>query len=357
MFQWLGLDRWVTGAVAEPSVTFAVVLLVGLLLRAMGLRHLRRWAARTPGQVDDEITQALRVPSLFWVLAVALYVAVDISDLPPRMATTATVLLHALVILSVTLVSANVAGRAFVRYAARQETLPVTGLTQTFIRGGILVVGGLVLLTSLGISITPLITALGVGGLAAALALQDTLSNLFAGVHILMDKPVRVGDYVKLDGGQEGYVVDIGWRTTRIRMLPNNIIIVPNNKLAQSIITNYHLPEERMALLLPMSVSYASDPEHVERVLVEEATRAAAEVPGLLAEPPPFVRFIPGFKDFSLDFTLICQVREYVDQYLAQHELRKRIFRRFQEEGIEIPFPIRTVYLRDERNEKERLGR
>ncbi|MBI2369317.1 MAG: mechanosensitive ion channel family protein [Deltaproteobacteria bacterium] len=348
LIEWLGLARWeATIPAVGPLATFAVVLGIGLVLRVAGLRQLRRWTARTRGQLDDEITAAVRVPSLFWVLAVAVYVAVDISDLPPRLVRAATVVLHALIVLSVTLVSANVAVLAFARYAARQGTaLPATGLTQAFIRGTILVIGGLVLLTSLGISVTPLITALGVGGLAAALALQDTLSNLFAGVHLLMDRPVRVGDYVRLDGGQEGYVEDIGWRSTRLRMLPNNLVIVPNNKLAQSIVTNYNYPEPRMALLMPISVSYEGDPEHVERVLIEEATRAAGEVEGLLADPPPFVRFIPGFGQSSLDFTLICQVREFVDQYPVQHELRKRIFRRFREEGIEIPFPIRTVYLR-----------
>lgn len=129
-------------------------------------------------------------------------------------------------------------------------------------------------------------------------------------------------------------------------MLPNNLVVVPNAKLAQSTITNYHLPEPRMSLLIPVSVSYAADPDHVEQVLVEEAAKATAEVPGLLAEPAPFVRFIPGFGDFSLDFTLICPVASFVDQYLVQHELRKRILRRFRAEGIEIPFPIRTVELR-----------
>jgi small-conductance mechanosensitive channel len=130
-------------------------------------------------------------------------------------------------------------------------------------------------------------------------------------------------------------------------MLPNNMIIVPNAKLAQSTLTNYYLPEQRMSLLIPVSVSYSSDPEQVEKILVEEATRAGGDVPGLLADPPPFVRFIPGFGESSLDFTLICQVGEFVDQYLAQHELRKRIFHRFQEEGIEIPFPQRVVHMRD----------
>jgi small-conductance mechanosensitive channel len=126
------------------------------------------------------------------------------------------------------------------------------------------------------------------------------------------------------------------------------LIIIPNAKLAQAIVTNYDLPEKRMSLLIPIGVSYDSDPEQVERILIEEARKGADDIPGLLAEPAPFVRFIPGFGDSSLNFTLICQVREFVDQYLAQHELRKRIFRRFREAGIEIPFPIRTVYLRSD---------
>jgi small-conductance mechanosensitive channel len=180
------------------------------------------------------------------------------------------------------------------------------------------------------------------------LALQDTLSNLFAGFYVSLSGNIRPGDYIKLDSGDEGYVTDISWRSTTVRALANNLIIVPNAKLAQAIVTNYHLPEKRMSLLIPIGVSYDSDPEQVERILVEEAKRGAQDIPGLLAEPAPFVRFIPGFGDSSLNFTLICQVAEFVDQYLAQHELRKRIFKRFREEGIEIPFPIRTVYLREQ---------
>jgi small-conductance mechanosensitive channel len=120
----------------------------------------------------------------------------------------------------------------------------------------------------------------------------------------------------------------------------------PELQVAQANVTNYSLPEKRMSLRIEVGVSYDTDPDQLERILIEEAVAACPEVPGLLAEPAPFVRFIPGFGDSSLDFTLIVQVSEFVDQYLAQHELRKRIFRRFRKEGIEIPFPIRTLHLR-----------
>ena len=210
----------------------------------------------------------------------------------------------------------------------------------------VIVVGVLVLLSVLGIHVTPILTALGVGGLAVALALQDSLANLFAGMHLLADQPIRVGDYVRIADSIEGHVVDIGWRSTRVRMLQNTIVVVPNKRVAESVVVNYDMPEPRMSLEIPVKVSYASDPDTVERVLVEEAGRAAAEVPGLLAQPAPFARLIPGFGDSSLDFSLICQVASFVDQYVVQHELRKRILRRLRAEGIEMPYPTRVVELR-----------
>jgi small-conductance mechanosensitive channel len=221
----------------------------------------------------------------------------------------------------------------------------MTGLVRTAVRGTILLIGMLVTLDALGVQITPLLTALGVGGLAVALALQDTLSNLFAGVHLLADKPIRVGDYVKIADTIEGYVVDVGWRSTRVRMLQHNVVIVPNKRVAESIIINYDMPERRMTMLLPVSVGYGSDPDRVEQVLTDEAHKAAGEVAGLLPEPAPMAR-LTGFGSYSLDFTLICQVASFVDQYVVQHELRKRILRRFRAEGIDIPYPIRTIEVR-----------
>jgi small-conductance mechanosensitive channel len=326
---------------------FVGVAGLALGLRFLALRALHRWAASTATQMDDLLLSSLRAPSIVWCVLIGIYIAVDAAQLPVRAAALSLNAVYALLVLSIIVALSNLAGSTLGQALKEKElAIPATGLSVTIIKVAIWVVGGLVLLSGLGVSIAPILTALGVGGLAVALALQDTLSNFFAGIHLLIEKPVRVGDFVKLDSGQEGYVVDIGWRTTRIRMLPNNMVIIPNNKLTQSILTNYYLPEQRMAVLIPIGTSYDSDPEHVERVVLEEAQKAMGQVSGLLAEPAPFVRFIPGFGASSLDFTLICQVREFTDQYLVQHELRKRIFKRFKEEGIEIPFPQRVVHLK-----------
>ncbi|MGH7312135.1 MAG: mechanosensitive ion channel family protein [Candidatus Rokuibacteriota bacterium] len=332
-----------------PSVGFLVATLAALAVRWALLTLARRWT-RPAGPVAA-LAEAVRAPSLVWCLVLGLYVALqvasELAQLPRGLNEELAVVLRVSVIVSLTITVAGVVGTLIAR-AGESKALggAVTGLARTAARGTVFVVGFLVLLGELGVKITPILTALGVGGLAVALALQDTLSNLFAGMHLLADRPIRVGDYVKIADDVEGFVVDVGWRSTRVRMLGNNVMVVPNKRVAESIITNYDMPEPRMSLLIQVRVSYRSDPDHVERLLVEEAARAAGDVPGLLGEPPPFVRFIPGFGESSLDFTLICQVATFVDQYLAQHELRKRILRRFRAEGIEIPFPIRSVELR-----------
>jgi len=338
-----------------PFIVAAAVLAGLLFARWLLLKALHSWAEQRNEALDKIYISTFGKASVFWCLAIAAYAGVRFSVLAERSAALVSKGIYVLVLISVTLVLANLSGRLFRYYVERSGLpIPTTGLTFGLVKGAVLVLGTLMVLNAFGIAIAPLVTALGLGGLAVALALKDTLENLFAGLQILIEKPVKVGDFIKLESGEEGYVQDIGLRTTRVRLLPNNMVIIPNSKITQSVLTNYYLPVTQMALLIPVSVSYGSDPEKVERVLVEEAKKGAGEIPGLLGEPEPFVRFIPGFGESSLDFTLICQVREFVDQYLAQHELRKRIFRRFKEEGIEIPFPHRTVYLKEGKGGAER---
>jgi len=319
---------------AIPLVVFLAAFAITLVVRGIVFRGLNRWSARTSSKLDNLLVDSLQTPFLLWGLMLAIHVSLEVSALPLRVTAMSGKILLILWMVSLTMVASRLAS-GFVRdYGAKvQGAQPVTSLTQNLARMFVISIGVLLMLNQLGVSITPILTALGVGGLAVALALQDTLSNLFAGFYITLAGQVRVGDYIKLDSGEEGFVVDISWRATSIRVLANNMILVPNAKLAQAIVTNYYLPEKRMSLLIPVGVSYDSDIDLVERVLIEEAKAGAEHIPGLLAEPAPFVRFIPGFGDSSLNFTLICQVSEFVDQYLAQHELRKRIFKRFQREG------------------------
>lgn len=337
-----------------PSIIALISAFILLGIRSVAFTYLHKWAGRTETKIDDIILKSLKTPSLFWCIAIGLYIGAETSDLPAKYVFYFSKAVHIIVIFSITVAIANFSGKIFRNYIQKSNLpLPTTGLAYGILKGTILIIGFLIILSVLGVSITPLLTALGVGGLAVALALQDTLANLFAGIHILMEKSIRVGDFIRLETGQEGYVEDITWRTTRVRMLPNNMVVIPNSKLSQSIVTNYYLPEKSMSLLIPVGVSYSSDPEKVEKVLLDEVGKAVGEIPGLLGDPAPFVRFIPGYGESSLDFTLTCHIREFVDQYLVQHELRKKILMRFRDEGIEMPFPHRTVYVREERDWKK----
>jgi len=331
-----------------PSIIVLASFFLGLALRRLLFRTLTRWAEATRWRIDDLVIKATHGPFLIWMVMLGVYVAVVIAPLPEEASQIAGKLLLVLLILSVTLAMANFLGGLVQRTAARAAVpVPTTTLTRTIIKLTVLAVGILVILNTLGISITPILTALGIGGLAVALALQDTLSNLFAGFYVTLARQVRVGDYIRVEGGEEGYVVDINWRTTTLRTRTNNLVIIPNAKLAQSVIINHAMPEPRLAVRIPVGVSYSSDPAHVERVLREEALRAIAELDGFVKDQEPVVRFT-DFGDFSLDFLLIVWVEDFDLQFALGSELRHRIFRRFQEEGIEIPFPIRTVYLRQD---------
>jgi small-conductance mechanosensitive channel len=331
----------------EPLVIFVLTLGVGFLVRRMILRALDLWHRRAKSRPGLILTEALRSPLVIWILILAVHLAIQSSELPSRYTRWTPRLLAALWIISLTLMCMRIA-KDLVRYYGGQipGAMPVTTLTETLAQIAVLVLGALVLLNQLGIPITPYLTALGVGGLAVALALQDTLSNLFGGFYVAIAGQVRLGDYIRTDGGQEGYVVDISWRSTTIRSLANNVIIVPNSKLAQAIVTNYHLPDKRMASQVQVGVSYDSDLEHVERVLLEIATAGAGKIPGMLAEPAPSVALDPGFGDSSLGFTVNYSVAEFSNQGGVRNELRKRILQRFREEGIEMPFPTRTVFVR-----------
>jgi small-conductance mechanosensitive channel len=328
-----------------PSLAFVATVVAALLFRSALFAGVRRWTAAANAAAT--FAAAIRLPSFLWCIVLGLFVAIEVAQIPVRLADELHVVLRAAVILSVTITLAGVLASVTAAASERRALgVGVTGLARTAVRLVVLVLGLLVLLDSLGVQITPIVTALGVGGLAVALALQDTLSNLFAGVHLLADQPIRVGDYVKLSEGVEGTVVDVGWRSTRIRMLQNNVVIVPNQTVARSIITNYDFPDRRLALPIRFAVSYASDVERVETVVLDEATRAVAEVAGMLADPAPAVRFIPGFGESGLELTLVCHVASFVDQFEVQHHVRKRLLARFRAEGIEIPYPSRTLYVR-----------
>jgi small-conductance mechanosensitive channel len=220
---------------------------------------------------------------------------------------------------------------------------PAVSVLTNFLRVIIASITIMIILQYAGISITPALAALGVSGLAVSLALQEPLSSLFSGILIVASNQLKPGQYVRLSSGEEGYIIDINWRTTNIRQLANNMVIVPNSQMTSAIVINYDTPEKELSILFDVGVSYDSDLEHVEQVTIEVASEVMQEVTGGVPGTTPFIRY-NQFQDFSINFTVIMRGAEFVDQYLIKHEFVKRLHRRYRQEGIVIPFPIQTLH-------------
>src|SRR5437867_5033105 len=323
----------------------AAALVAGFILSRVFRRYATKFE-KTWGELLFSLFESLPVPLL---LLATLYTAIELFTLPPQWERIGSKLILALVILVLFYFPAKVLILFLRRLSQREPLLErVTEPAAFAIRALFALVAVIVVLENLGVHLTVVWTPLGVGSVAVALALQETLSNLFAGLYLLAAPPISPEDYIKLDSGQEGYVVKVGWRSTKMRTLGNNMVVVPNSTMAKAVIINYSTPEPRMSLSVNVSVAYGTDPNLVEMVLLDNASKAATDgVEGLLATPGPSVRFIPGFGASSLDFSLNVQVRQFVDQYWVQHELRKRIVERFQRQGIDMPFPTRTILLDD----------
>jgi small-conductance mechanosensitive channel len=334
--------------VLVPGMYVIGGFLAGLLFEFIILKKVRQIAARTAWEGDAILARSLRGVTTLWFTAAGMYAAIRTGEISHAQLGIVHKALLVIVALSVTVVVARISS-AFVNLYSRRVggVLMSTSMFANLTRIIVFIIGALIILQTLGISIAPILTALGVGGLAVALALQDTLSNLFAGIHVIASKQVKPGDYIKLASGEEGYVKDITWRYTTIQELPDNMIIIPNSKLASSIVTNYYYPEKEMSVLVQVGVGYNSDLEAVERETIEVAREVMRKVSGGVARFDPFVRY-HTFGDSSINLTVILRGMEFTDQYLLRHEFVKRLHKRYRDQGIEIPFPIRTVYLRKE---------
>ena len=320
-------------------------LLAGIIGEKIIFTKLKIFVANKQIPGSEIIFQSLHRMTFIWFVLAGFFWAILSSPIKPDITYVLQKILTIVLLYSVTLVLARLTA-GFVNLFARRTEGVSTSLVSNLAKTAVLVLGTLILLQTAGIEITPIITTLGIGGLAVGLALQDTLANLFSGFYLIVSQQVRTGDYIKLDDGNQGYVTDITWRNTTIREISNNVIIVPNSKLASAIFTNYHLPAKEITLTMNVGVSYDSDLELVERVTVEVAKEVMREIAPELIANEPYMRF-HTFNAYSIDFTLYMRVSEFFDQRIGKHLFVKKLHKRYQREGIQIPFPVRDIYVHE----------
>jgi small-conductance mechanosensitive channel len=335
--------------VAWPTFFVLSGWVLGALLERIAVGRLRLLAARTSWEGDDIFIEAFR-GLVRWVGAlVGLHLALlrwPVSADAGHWLRNGTLIVAVLV----ATVFASRAAVGLVKLSTRrvEGVAPSMTIFHSITRVAVFAMGILIALQSVGISIAPILTALGVGGLATALALQPTLANLFSGIQILASRTIKPGDFIRLGTGEEGSVTDISWRITTIRTPTNNLVLVPNAKLADAVVTNFHGPDLEVPVVVPVSVAYGSDLQKVEAVSIAAAREVQESVEGAIRGFEPLVRF-SALQDSDIAFNVILRVniQEWGRQGLVRHEFLKKLVDAYRREGIEIPYPHRVMIQKD----------
>lgn len=337
-FSWPEIE----GNLLIPALILGASLLMGFVLNYLLRRYITRHTDLAPDSALGVLLHAVRGLPRLWCFAIGVYWTIHTVGLVEPVQRLLAYILFTILVFSITRVIVRTLERIIaLRTAEARSAAAATSLLTNLVAITIYAAGAIIVLGYYGISIAPLITALGVGGMAVALGLQESLANLFAGLHLILSKQVRVGDYIRLDSDNEGRVTDITWRYTTILTSANNTVVVPNAKLSSAILTNYDMPEPQIAVIIPVGVSYDSDLEKVETVTVAVAADVMERLEGSMVKTPAI--FFHTFGDSSIDFNVVLYARRFTDRTQLKHEFIKALTQRYREEGIDIPFPVRTI--------------
>lgn len=336
-------------------LSFIWILAATFIIGKTAFFALRRYVLNVregDGSLNERIANESRVPFYFLIWSVGLYYAFKaLNFLEPYYPYLDRMFILLLVIPFMYLLRKTI-NTSIIWYAAKDkrririEQTSLMGL-KNIVNIFIFTIAAIIILGQFNVDVTPLMASLGIGGLAVALALQPTLSNYFAGVYITSDKTVRLGDYIEVEGdvARGGYVDKMGWRTVAIRTIQNNIISVPNSKLADAVIVNYYQPKAPMLTKVEVGVGYGNNLNKVEEVTLRVAKKVLKETDAGIDGEDPYVRF-HEFGDSNINFRVWFKIKRWEKQFLLKDEFIKALKTEYDKEGIEIAFPCVNLYHR-----------
>ena len=331
-----------------PAIIVFIGIVLGMIFKQVVHTRLKKAALTSEWEGDDIILHAVESQIVLWFFWAALSLALRDVEIAEPFGLYVSNFLIIILMASITHAAAKLIVGLLNLWSKKQGGgFPSTTMFTNFVWITVYSIGLLVILDALDISIAPMLTALGIGGLAVSLALKDTLTDVFAGLHILLSKKVQPGDFISLDSGEMGYIQNITWRNTKMLERTNNIIHIPNTKLSKAIIKNYDSGDPSFSVKIPVGVGYDSDLDVVERVVMEVANDLHQNMDEMNKQSTPSFKF-RGFGQSSIDFMVYFRGNKYGDQNPIIHAFVKKLHKRFNEEGIEIPFPMRTVIQRSE---------
>ena len=338
-------DLIISGVILTAAIAIAVLFSIVVFLRLL------RLSIMSGANFDVKTVASVRLPLAAFIVLSGLYLAL-VALTPPPAVQIMVNKASAVIAVAIGAVLVNDVASALLLWMqahlhrAHPDPHHASNWLFPMIRRGVLVfiisAAAMVSLDIFGINITPLVAGLGIAGLAVALALQPTLGNLFAGTYVVSEGIISVGDYIEMSDGTAGFVMDVSWRSTRLRTRTNNLVIVPNSHFAETVITNYNRPEDPVNMIIPCGVAYESDLLRVEAVSLEVANGVRREFPE--AEPEFEPRFFyQAFGDSNIDFVVVIQARNRLAGFAVRSELIKQLHSRFTAEGITINYPVRTL--------------
>ena len=345
----MGLENYIPQQMLiwiEPVATITLGIALGSIFKKFLVSRLKSLSLKNDWESDDVIINAIDSVIVFWFFLAFSTIAIGNASLPGPEDLYQKII-SAFLIISISFTASKIVLGLLDVWSKTNKSLPSTGIFKGLTNFAIFSLGILFILQSFGISITPLITALGVGGLAVSLALKDTLSDLFGGINILLSKTMQEGDYVQLDNGYQGYVENVGWRYTTIRERANNIISIPNSVLSGSISKNFSSMDSAFRVPIQIGVSYDSDLDHVEKVALEVANDLYENLDCVSKSYKPVIRF-REFADSSINFFIYFQGKNFGDHNTILNSYIKKLHKKFREEKIDIPYPIRTLIHKNE---------
>jgi len=344
----LGDPEWLDPATAGAIALIGIV--AAFVFHKLIFPLIVRFTHRTPTDLDSRLVKSVRWPTTLGFVVLGAYLAftvpLDLTESQQSQVDTVGQALGVMIVITVVVGLLSNAIDWYLASLATSATRVVDLRLLPLIRrvGGVIIyaIGGLLLMDVLGINISPLIAGLGLGGLAVALAIQPTLANLFAGTYVMTEGVIATGDYIQLENGLKGYVVEVGWRSTRIRDWRNNLVVVPNSKFAETIITNFQQPTHAVNVYFECGTSYDSDLYRVEEICLEVMDTVVDSHPMAIKEYGKYFAF-DNFGDSNVNFWLFVQATDRWGSFVVQSDMMKLLHKRFQEEGIVINYPVRTL--------------
>lgn len=336
------------------AAIFIAVLLIAILFNKLIYPLIIKLVRRTSRDLEQLLSKSIRIPLSFGIVVVggyfALTIPLNLSQRPQQVINSAiSILLILLAVVAITSFISKLISWYSKRMSTRGQSPLNDQLLQLFRRVTQVIIyglGSLLILDQMDVNISPLIAGLGLGGLAVALAIQPTLSNLFAGTYVMTEGIISTGDFIEIEGGVSGYVIGVGWRSTTIRTFQNNLVVIPNGRFAETILTNYHKPVPAINIIVNCGTSYDSDLAQVEAVSKEVMQDVLDNNPNANKEYGGFFGY-DNFGDSNVNFWLFIQANDRLAGFSVKNDLMQKLHRRFKELSITINYPVRTIHLPD----------